>query len=84
MLIKGNERFSKITVCLSAAPSFLISETEALAIATRQIQVIRDRWPDVCEQARLTEVDRNLLWRRQFLNPFAFEGAPPALLQLLA
>lgn len=84
MLIKGNERFSKITVCLSAAPSFLISETEALAIATNQIRVIRDRWPDVCEQARLTEVDRNLLWRRQFLNPFAFEGAPPALLQLLA
>ena len=84
MLINGNQRLSKITVCLSAAPSFLISDAEALAIATHQIQVIRDHWPDVCEQARLTEVDRNLLWRRQFLNPFAFEGAPQALTELLS
>ncbi|MEA2929624.1 MAG: serine/threonine-protein kinase HipA, partial [Hyphomicrobiales bacterium] len=29
------------------------------------------------------EVDRNLMWRRQFLNPFAFEGAPAELAGLL-
>ena len=31
----------------------------------------------------LTEVDRNLFWRRQFLNPFAFEGAPKELVELV-
>jgi hypothetical protein len=28
-------------------------------------------------------VDRDLFWRRQFLNPFAFEGAPEALSALV-
>ena len=28
----------------------------------------------VCDQAELTEVDRNSFWRRQFLNPYAAEG----------
>jgi serine/threonine-protein kinase HipA len=79
MLIIGNERLSKIVVCLKAAPSFLLSGDEALALAGRQIKVIRDQWAAVCAEARLTEVDRNLLWRRQFLNDFAFEGAPAAL-----
>jgi serine/threonine-protein kinase HipA len=37
----------------------------------------------VCREADLSEVDRNVLWRRQFLNPFAFEGAPAEIAGLL-
>jgi serine/threonine-protein kinase HipA len=82
MLITGNDRLSQIAVCLKAAPTFLLSPREAIAIARRQITAIRNHWEPVCREATMTEVDRNLLWRRQFLNPFAFEGAPPELTAL--
>jgi serine/threonine-protein kinase HipA len=83
MLIVGQDRFSQIAVCLKAAPSFLLSDGEALAIAHRQITTIRDGWKRICDEAKVTEVDRNLMWRRQFLNPFAFEGAPADLVELI-
>ncbi|MDI4657388.1 MULTISPECIES: type II toxin-antitoxin system HipA family toxin [Xanthobacter] len=84
MLIAGNERWSRIALCLDAAPLFLLSREDAMALAAHQITVIRDRWAVICAEADLSEVNRNLLWRRQFLNPFAFEGAPPLLAALLA
>src|SRR6185295_18597098 len=84
MLITGDERLSQIAVCLKAAPAFLLGRDDALALARQQITTIRDRWDALCAEADLTEVDRNLLWRRQFLNPFAFEGAPAELDALLA
>ena len=83
MLIAGNERLSQIAVCLKAAPSFLVSADDALALARHQVVTIRDRWDAVCREADLSEVDRNVLWRRQFLNPFAFEGAPAEIAGLL-
>jgi serine/threonine-protein kinase HipA len=83
MLITGEERMSRIDVCLRAAPSFLLSREQAVAIAKRQVETIRDKWPAVCKEARLSEVDRNLSWRRQFLNPFAFDGAPDEIAALL-
>ncbi len=84
MLIVGGERMSQIGLCLKAAPLFLLSGDEALAVAERQITLMRDRWAAICAEASLSEVDRNVLWRRQFLNPFAFEDAPPTLAALLA
>ncbi len=83
MLIKGGERMSQIALCLAAAPSFLMAERDAIAVAKRQIETIRDRWDAICAEAELTEVDRNLFWRRQFLNPFAFEAAPDELAGLV-
>lgn len=35
---------------------------------------IEKKWKTVCEEAELSQVDRNLLWKRQFLNPFSLEG----------
>lgn len=83
MLIAGEERSSKIIACVGAAPLFLLSNEEAIAIAAHQIEIIRDKWEGVCAEAKLSVVDRNLLWRRSILNAFAFEGAPPALAALL-
>ena len=57
----------------------LYSGDQALAIARAQIELIRRRYGDVCDEAGLSEVDRDLLWRRQVLNPFAFDGAPAEL-----
>jgi serine/threonine-protein kinase HipA len=76
MLITGQVRASRIVTCLDAAPAFQLSATEAASIVTHQVKVIRDQWKTVCDEAALSIVDRQLFWRRQFLNPFAFEGAP--------
>ena len=84
MLIIGDKRMSQIATCLEAAPSFLLSSSEALALVTHQIRVVLDQWASVCATARLTEVERTFLWRRQFLNEFAFVGAPAELARLVA
>ena len=73
MLISGNNRQSKIKSCIQAAHHFLISENEAKAVADRQREVIESNWETVCDEAQLSPVERNLFWRRQFLNPFVFE-----------
>lgn len=74
MLINGDDRMSQISSCIKAAHHFLLSEKEALEIYQAQRQVIEENWQSICEEASLSEVDRNLLWGRQFLNPFALEG----------
>ncbi|RAI31430.1 type II toxin-antitoxin system HipA family toxin [Rhodoplanes serenus] len=79
MLITGNDRMSRIAVCLEAAPQFLLKPDEALAIVARQVRAIMAAWPAVCDEAALSQVERNQMWRRQIFNPFAFEGAPPEL-----
>jgi serine/threonine-protein kinase HipA len=84
MLISGDDRLSQIAVCLEAASNFLLSPDDARAIVARQVKAILDQWHDVCEEATLSPVERNRLWRRQILNPFAFEGAPAEILGLLA
>jgi len=83
MLIIGDERASRISLCLKAAHLFQLSENDARSIAQNQVDAIRHHWAAVCTEAGLSEVDRNFLWRRQFLNPFAFEGAPPEIAALI-
>jgi len=73
MAIIGKERLSKIATCLKAAPNFVLSEAAARAIVEQQREIIEAQWGQVCDEAGLSEVDRALLWRRQFLNPFVFE-----------
>jgi serine/threonine-protein kinase HipA len=76
MLIHGDNRMSQLTACLAAVPNFLLDTESAKRIIAHQVQVIRDNWSRVCDEAQLPEADRLLLWHRQFLNPFAFFGAP--------
>lgn len=83
MFIAGERRMSQISACLDAAPLFQLNLDEATALVAGQIKVIKTFWKEVCDTAALSEVDRNLLWRRQFLNAFAFVDAPAALVGLL-
>jgi len=76
MLILGDNRMSQLSVCLEAAPNFLLDADRSKDIIKHQVQVIRKNWNRVCDEAQLTEADRQLFWHRQFLNPFAFFGAP--------
>jgi serine/threonine-protein kinase HipA len=76
MLILGDNRMSQLSVCLAAAPNFLLDTDRSKDIIKHQVEVIRKNWNGVCDEAQLTEADRQLFWHRQFLNPFAFFGAP--------
>jgi serine/threonine-protein kinase HipA len=80
MLIHDNNRMSQLTSCITAAPIFLLSAADAEDIIANQINVIHSRFQAVCDEAQLPEVDRRLMWRRQFLNPSIFYGAPDKLL----
>lgn len=84
MRITGPDSSSRIVTCLAAAPHFLLHEEEAVRIVAGQITCIEEKWSEVCDEAALSEVDRNLLWRNQVLNPFAFEGLENGLLSTSA
>ena len=73
MKISGGNNLSKLNVCLEAAHHFLLSEEEAKKIFQQIESAISEHWDEVCAEAQLSEVDKNLLWGRQFLNPFSFE-----------
>jgi serine/threonine-protein kinase HipA len=72
MLISGDNRLSTLKTCLDTAPHFQLSEEKAKAIFEKQREAIEANWDKVCDEAKLSTVDRNLFWERQFLNPFAF------------
>jgi len=76
MLITGNKRLSQLAVCMDAASQFLLTKQKAKEIIERQISTINSEWTAICDEAKLGEVDRAFFWRRQFLNPYAFEGLP--------
>lgn len=67
----GGERISQAARCVEHAAAYLVDADEARAIVDRQVSVIHDDWREVCEQARLSEAERDQLWQRQFLNPFS-------------
>lgn len=74
MLIHGGNRMSQISSCLDAAPAFHLTREKAGEIAAHQKAAIQDNWNAVCDEARLTEIDRAMLWGRQLLNPFSIIG----------
>jgi len=74
MLISGDNRMSTISSCIEAAHHFMLSKDEASGIVYKQKEAIEKNWDTVCTEAELSEIDRKLLWRRQFLNPFSVEG----------
>lgn len=76
MRISGNNNLSRLGNCLEAAHHFLITRDEARNIFEYQTTAIEQHWDAVCDQAALGQVDRNLLWGRQFLNPFSLEYRP--------
>ena len=73
MLISGGNNMSQLKSCLAAAHHFLLSEDDARALFALQIQAIENNWDSVCEEAELSVVDKNLFWKRQFLNTFSTE-----------
>jgi serine/threonine-protein kinase HipA len=72
MLITGDNRASRVATCFEAAHHFLLSRSEAMQIVEAQLRGIAGNWGAVCDEAELSETERNFFWGRQFLNPYAF------------
>jgi len=69
MLIVGQTRISQLSVCLDAASKFQLTNQEAQEIIEQLKHGINENWEMVCDEAKLTAMDRKLLMGRQFLNP---------------
>lgn len=74
MFVNGNDKRSLLESCRLSASNFLLNDHDARALIEHQIITIIRLWDRVCDEAELSEVDRSFLWRRQFLNDYAFEG----------
>lgn len=74
MLIKGDNRMSKLASCIAAAPDFLLTDEEAVDIIAQQLIIISGEWDAVCDLANLSATDKALFGGRQFLNPYCIEG----------
>ncbi|MGO9078669.1 MAG: type II toxin-antitoxin system HipA family toxin [Streptosporangiaceae bacterium] len=69
-------RYSQLAGCVAAASNtYLLSKNEAKDIIDHQVGTIRAQWDEAADVARLTSVERNQLWGRQILNPYALEDA---------
>jgi serine/threonine-protein kinase HipA len=69
-------RYSQLAGCIAAAAdTYLLSETEAKEIIDHQVDTFRSEWGDAAEAACLTTAERNQLWGRQILNPYALQDA---------
>jgi len=67
-------RLSNLAGCVERASTYMLTESEARELIDHQVDVVEHEWDEVCEGARMTQVERSFFWRRQFLNPYAFEG----------
>ena len=74
MLITGNNRRSTLATCIEAAPNFLLDQQTAAGIIQDMLATVRTEREETCNEAGLSVVNRNLFWKRIFLNPFIFEG----------
>ncbi len=74
-------RMSQLAGCVKRASTYMLTEREAGELIDHQVEVIKREWDEVCDRGRMTEVERSFFWRRQFLNPYAFEGYSSAPVQ---
>ncbi|WP_108920940.1 type II toxin-antitoxin system HipA family toxin [Mycobacterium montefiorense] len=75
---RDGTRDSSFAACLRAAPVYGLSIGQARDIIDAQIDLIQREWTDVADLAKLRRAQRNLLWHRQILNPYASYGYTPA------
>ncbi|MFD4403321.1 type II toxin-antitoxin system HipA family toxin [Nocardia sp. NPDC058499] len=71
---RDGRRDSSFAACLECCAVYGLSKGEARTIIDNQIHIIERDFAEVADLARLTRGQRNSLWRRQILNPFAGYG----------
>jgi serine/threonine-protein kinase HipA len=67
---RDGQRESRLAVCREASETYLLTPAEADEIIDAQLTIINDEWDEAADAARLTTQDKQLLWKRQILNPY--------------
>lgn len=75
-LTSDGERHSQFRNALAATGDFLLSKKHAQEIVDHVVSTVRAEWPAVCDEARLSSAERQALWGREILNPYAFYDMP--------
>ena len=73
----NGDRLSQVARCVTHAGHYHLTAQQARKIVDHQISVIQDQWDEVCELASLRIVEKQRLWQRQFLNPYALYNYKP-------
>jgi serine/threonine-protein kinase HipA len=73
---RDGRRYSQLWLCREVAGDYLLTPADAQEIIDHVVATIRHEWADVCDQARLTTIERASLWQREFLNPYIFYSQP--------
>lgn len=71
---RDGEKGSDLADLLAVAHEYDLSARDARSEISRVLDTIREHWDDAADRAELSEVDRRVLWGRQFLNPGTVRG----------
>ena len=75
-ITKNNERESQLRLCRKAAPTFGFSSAEAEEIISNVLSVIEQNWSEAVDYAQLGKEEAEVLWKREFLNPYIYYDYP--------
>ncbi len=70
MLTSDGQRASQLRVARVAAQDFSLSPREADDIVDLVVDTTRRSWSEVCDEAQLTQLDRDQLMGRAILNDY--------------
>ncbi|MBY8856062.1 HipA domain-containing protein [Nocardia sp. CA2R105] len=71
---RAGQRDSSFAALLNACAVYGLSKAEGREIIDYQIDVVQRDFSEVADLVGLTQAQRNFLWHRQILNPFAGYG----------
>lgn len=69
-------RYSQLAGCLERAGAYGLSYREAKEIVDHQISVIVAQWDEAADRSHLTASEKDVMWRRQILNPYCLYDYP--------
>ena len=75
-LTRVGSRDARLVTMLDAAAEYDLTRAQAREIIDAQVTTIRESWDDVADLARLTTLERQAMYGRQILPPYAFDGYP--------
>lgn len=59
---------------MSICDSFQLDEESARDIINELKTHVEDNWPEVCDEAGMTAIEREQLWQRAVMNPYCVQG----------
>jgi serine/threonine-protein kinase HipA len=75
MSIDGSQgNFSTLNNVLSISEYFQVTPSHAHEIMEHMIITIKENWESTCEEAEMSNLERDRLWGTSIFNPFCFQG----------